>query len=189
MSFPDELAKAYQVAEAKFAKRARETSSVRLICPRVDIAPAESDFAIMTINTLKELLGLEDRPRVIGAFDVEIEEHRRLLDMVSEYSELFDFELVVLTDVPGALYTPEFYKHTTAFKSTSFVKLVEDLLDAAARDKLEKEQNANKHQGEIAQATRDSGYVRGFTHFEKPMGMFDVPATTDDVVEDDAYEG
>lgn len=175
-----DLLKYYETAEAERNAAMAESTNVRLICPPVSIAEdASTSFATLTITGFADFLSLEGKRRVVGTIDVSDRAVARMVDMLSEYSDVVDVKVVVMTDVPGADYDFEFSKKTAKFESVSYVNVVESLIEEAARQKaLELETNNTKHHAEIRAQTRADGSVGSFT-------AFDVPKTTDDVSVDD----
>lgn len=169
-----DLIKHFSSAEAEKRATLKESENVRLICPPIQIADDESSsFAVMTITSFADFLGMSGRTRVVGSVDCDKHEIVRLLNMLTDYSDVIDVKVVVLTDVPGADYDFEFQKAVAKFESVSYVRLVETLIEEKQRaDDIELADKSTKHHAEIRSQTRSNGTVKEFN-------AFDVPVTTD----------
>lgn len=177
-----DLIKHFSSAEAERRATLKESENVRLICPYVQIADDESSsFAVMTIVGFDDFLGLAGRARVVGALNASDPAIARMLEMLSEYSDVVDVKVVVLTDVPGADYDFEFQKAVAKFESVSYVRLVDSLIEEKQRAQdAELAEKSTKHHAEIRSQTRSDGTVKEFLAFDKPLTTEDLDATTGD---------
>lgn len=147
-----------------------------MVAPILADVPPDSLLSFETVESFVDLLRARDNHKVVVMIrDDQLE----MVECYAAHPALFEFEMVVITGLPGATYSPEFESACYRLARVAYHTLVGDLAELMRRGEAMAAENRSErggiYQDEKKQYTRKDGSVKEFKAFDAPnMPLADV---------------
>lgn len=142
----------------------KEDVKVCFVAPLPEEVPDDGVLSYRTIETIYDVASVEDR-QVMLFHPLA----HNVLKCLAENTATFKLRLVVLSGLPGSLYSAEFEKNTWNLERASYPTLINDIKHAAMLQDTRAAQNMSQHDRERAQYTRSDGSVKAFKNVESAL--------------------
>lgn len=168
------------------ASKLKDDKPLVMVCGSIPVVPKDSlDFIPLT--DVRQLLS-----HSAGTFECFMvdDQSAMIIEMCDRYSELFDFQLVLVTGVPECVYSPRLEQAAYRLARVPYHSVINGIREAGKMAELVEAEKArssiyNKEQSGI---TRKSGGVKELRAFDAPsmsVSESDISVENDPSAEDE----
>lgn len=148
------------------AKSVKDDKPVVMISGTIPVVPSDS-IVFAALTDVKQLIG--HHATSLECFMVD-ESAAMIIEMCDRYSELFDFQLVLVTGVPECVYSPRLEQAAYRLARVPYHSVINGIKEAGRIATLVEEEKARSsiYSKEQSSITKKSGNVKELRAFDAP---------------------